>query len=97
MVTMTAKDFLNSSDYGFSFVDEEVLSQKATTEVQKQVDVVNQQAVDYQARLTTMFDAIMPFLNKLKESPEKAYINWPNRVAKIDEFQRRLNSIKEGK
>jgi hypothetical protein len=35
----------------------------------------------------------MPLLNNLAKNPENEYILWPNRVAKIDEFKKKLLSL----
>lgn len=45
-------------------------------------------------KLEKMFNLILPLLNNLKANPEKAYIHWPNRVEKIDEFIVELNKIR---
>lgn len=44
-------------------------------------------------KLQQMYDAIMPLLKNLKANPEKDIIKWPNRVAKIDEFIKKLDGI----
>lgn len=39
--------------------------------------------------------AIQPLLDNLRKNPENDYINWPNRVEKIDEFEKHLDNIME--
>jgi len=41
-----------------------------------------------------MYDAIMPLLKNLaKDADKNAYINWPGRAEKIDQFITKLNTI----
>jgi len=35
----------------------------------------------------------MPLLANLKANPEKEYIKWPDRVAKVEEFETHLQGI----
>jgi hypothetical protein len=46
-------------------------------------------------KLYGLRDMIMPLLNNLKKNPEKDYINWPNRVEKIDAFIKKMNDYIE--
>lgn len=40
-----------------------------------------------------MFDAISLLLTNLKANPEKEYILWPDRLAKIEAFEAHLKGI----
>ena len=64
-------------DFGFSHIDEN--------------DIPSVKVTD--KKLQQMYDAIMPLLKNLKANPEKDIIKWPNRVAKIDEFIKKLDGI----
>lgn len=45
-------------------------------------------------RAQQMFDAIVPLLNNLaKDADTNAYIHWPNRTKKIEEFKNKLQAI----
>lgn len=47
-----------------------------------------------QDKAQRMYNAIIPLLNNLaKDSDTNAYIHWPNRSAKIQEFKKKLDSI----
>lgn len=48
-------------------------------------------------QIEKMYATIMPLLNNLEKNPEKDTIYWPNRVEKIQQFKKKLQSIKEGK
>lgn len=58
-------------DFGFTAVDEEDFT--PTSEIE-----------DLKARLQHVENMILPFLNKLKENPDKPMIKWPNRIEVID-------------
>jgi hypothetical protein len=81
-------------DFGFTAVtaDELDLYQEKKEELTSsnlQLDMTEQ-------RLADLYDAIQPLLNNLKRDPEKAYLLWPDRVEKIEQFQEHLKKIKEG-
>jgi hypothetical protein len=52
---------------------------------------------DLEHRLNLLYSAIVPFLDNLCKNPEKSTIHWPNRVEKIQEYNRKLKLIVEGK
>ena len=81
-------------DFGFTAVDEEELEavQKATTAAWK----IEAAATTTQDRLDKLYNAVVPLLNNLKKNPEKDYILWPNRLAKVEEFEDHLQKIYNG-
>jgi len=83
-----ADDFF---DFGFTAVDEDELEvvQKATS----QVSEVSSAAESTQEKLDKLYNAIVPLLNNLKKNPEKEYILWPNRLAKVEAFEDHLQGI----
>ena len=78
-------------DFGFTAVDETELEavQKATT----QVEEVSSTATTTQDKLDKLYNAIIPLLNNLKKNPEKEYILWPDRLAKVEAFESHLQKI----
>ena len=74
-------------DFGFTAVDEDEL------EAVQKVTVAATSAED---RLNNLYNAIVPLLNNLKKNPEKDYILWPNRLAKVEEFEDHLQKIYKG-
>ena len=81
-------------DFGFTAVDEDELSS-----VQQTVALANdaeQLALTTQERLDNLYNAITPLLNNLKKNPEKECILWPNRLAKVEEFETHLQKIYSG-
>lgn len=75
-------------DFGFTAVDEDEL---------EAVQKVSETATSVEERLNNLYNAIVPLLNNLKKNPEKDYILWPNRLAKVEEFETHLQKIYEGK
>lgn len=88
---MARIDLDEDFDFGFSLVDETELEavQKAQTQLQSTATV----AATTETKLTRLYNAIQPLLNNLKKNPEKEYILWPDRVAKVEKFQDHLDSI----
>lgn len=82
-------------DFGFTAVDESELEAVQNTETI--VNEYSNQLSGLQDRLDGVYSAILPLLENLKKNPEKDYIYWPDRVAKIDAFKEKLESIYTGK
>lgn len=76
-------------DFGFTFSDDTVSEAHLTTEKQN-TDQSNK-------KLIALYNAIIPFLDNLCKNPEKSTIHWPDRVAKIEAYKKKLNQIVEGK
>lgn len=81
-------------DFGFTAVDEdelEIVQNKA-----KDVENAKLASATTEDRLNKLYNAIVPLLNNLKKNPEKDYILWPNRMAKVEEFEAHLQNIYKG-
>ena len=78
-------------DFGFTAVDEAELEavQQATT----QATQTAQTADELQGKIDKLYNSIIPLLSNLKKNPEKEYILWPNRLAKVEEFETHLQKI----
>jgi hypothetical protein len=73
---------LDDFDFGFTTVSDDVFAQAeaATQEGQLKADRI--------------YKMVLPLLNNLaKDADKNAYIHWPNRAAKIEEFKKKLQSI----
>jgi len=78
-------------DFGFTAVTEEELEV-----VQKQAAAVESTTHNLEAlqdKIDTLYNMFQPLLNNLKKNPEKDYIYWPNRMAKIEQFSDKLDEI----
>ena len=81
-------------DFGFTAVDEDEL--QAVQQTAALANDAEQLATTTQERLDNLYNAITPLLNNLKKNPEKEYILWPNRLAKVEQFETHLQSIYRG-
>ena len=82
-------------DFGFTAVDEDELS--AVQQTAALANDAERLATTTQERLDNLYNAIVPLLNNLKKNPEKDYILWPNRLAKVEQFETHLQTIYKGK
>tara|TARA_R100001509_G_scaffold146551_1_gene103586 strand:- start:334 stop:597 length:264 start_codon:yes stop_codon:yes gene_type:complete len=82
-------------DFGFTAVDEDELS--AVQQTAALASDAEKLATTTQERLDNLYNAIVPLLNNLKKNPEKDYILWPNRLAKVEQFETHLQTIYKGK
>jgi len=78
-------------DFGFTAVDEEEL--EAVQAAKQQASAVESTATATQDKIDRLYNAIVPLLNNLKKNPEKEYILWPDRLAKVEAFETHLQSI----
>lgn len=99
-------DLNEDDDFGFSLVSEtelraheELLKQKIeqtleTLDHQKQV--VEQTEAELKDKLNGLRNMIMPLLKNLAKDPDKTYILWPDRAAKIKAFVDKVNKYVDG-
>ena len=78
-------------DFGFTTTSSKEILNSDTVEVElsntkKQVQKLQKKLYDYNA-------LIQPLLVNLAKNPENEFIKWPNRVAKIDEIQTKINNL----
>ena len=78
-------------DFGFTAVDEDEL--QAVQQTAALASDAEHNAQTTQEKLDKLYNSIIPLLTNLKKNPEKEYILWPNRLAKVEEFESRLQSI----
>jgi hypothetical protein len=81
-------------DFGFTAVTEDELT--TVQEANKTAIALSEQTDNKQNQLDSLYNAIIPLLNNLKMNPEKDYILWPNRLAKVEEFEDHLQNIYKG-
>jgi len=72
-------------DFGFSAVSEQELKDGLSD---------NQETID---KLHGLKKMIMPLLKNLMKNPDKEYILWPNRVKKIQDFIKKMDTYIENK
>ena len=78
-------------DFGFTAVDETELNSYHRAEAK--VEETEAVAEATQKKIDNLYNAIQPLLTNLKVNPEKEYILWPNRLEKVEEFEKFLHDI----
>ncbi len=86
MEDLSDKDL--SFDFGFTIRDADELE-----EVQELVNADKARDKVAGDKADLLHKAILPLLNNLLANPEKPYILWPDRTAKIEEFKQLLQDI----
>ena len=81
-------------DFGFTAVDESEL--ESVQKAQAEVSTTSADAQHAEDKLNKLYNAILPLLTNLKKNPEKDYIYWPDRYAKLDAFADKLQQILTG-
>ncbi len=82
---------MSTFDFGFTLVDENELD--SVQQMEQTISSVADNADKKQIKLDELYNAITPLLNNLKANPEKEYIKWPDRVAKVEQFETYLQEI----
>lgn len=83
-----------SNDFGFSLVSETELKaheELLRKKIEEQSKVVEKTETELTDKLHGLRDMIMPLLNNLAKDPDKTYILWPDRAAKIKLFIEKIN------
>jgi hypothetical protein len=78
-------------DFGFTAMNEDELD--AVQSVAAQVEATASEVEKLQAKLKNLRDAVEPLLKNLEANPEKSYIHWPDRPAKVKAFRAHLDKI----
>ena len=78
-------------DFGFTAVDENEL--EAVQSSTESVITEQTRSAELEDKLNKLYNSILPLLSNLKKNPEKEYILWPNRVAKIEQFASLITEI----
>ena len=78
-------------DFGFTAVDENELEAVQTSQVFATDAAAS--VHDLEDKLNKLYNSILPLLTNLKKNPEKDYIYWPNRVEKVDAFEKVIFDI----
>tara|TARA_B110001454_G_scaffold110223_1_gene103553 strand:- start:181 stop:444 length:264 start_codon:yes stop_codon:yes gene_type:complete len=78
-------------DFGFTAVDESEL--EAVNQANANTNDMSVENKELQDKVNNLYNAILPLLSNLKANPEKEYILWPNRTAKIEAFEELIGKI----
>ena len=85
-----AEDLLDF-DFGFTAVDENEL--EAVQNSTESIITEQSRSAELEDKLNKLYNSILPLLSNLKKNPEKEYILWPNRVAKLEQFENLITGI----
>lgn len=77
-------------DFGFTAVAEDEL------EAVRAASAKEDEVLELQSRLDSLYKSILPLVSNLKKNPEKDYIYWPNRLDKVKAFESVLLKIYKG-
>ena len=83
-------------DFGFSAVSEADLKsveKQLQQEIDSKAEELEKVEKSYKVKLEKLHKMIMPLLNNLAKDPDKEYIHWPNRTAKIEDFKKKINKL----
>lgn len=78
-------------DFGFTAVDETELNSYQQAEAK--VEDAEEVALAVSEKIDKLYNAVQPLLNNLKANPSKEYILWPNRLEKVEQFEKFLYDI----
>lgn len=78
---------MNMWDFGFTAMNADEL------EVVQEAKAKAVAGEETEEKLNKLHNAILPLLANLKKDPSRKYIYWPNRVGKIEEFEKFLENI----
>ena len=86
---MEKNEIMAEDDFGFTLVSEEEVkaNEAAAASALEQSKL---QVIELSDRLKNSLAVIQPLLKALKANPDKQYIFWPDRVAKIDALTKKL-------
>ena len=97
---MTAKEFDEDFDFGFSTVSEtelKALEKKLQAEVTEKSNEIAAVSASYEEKLSTLYKMVMPLLQNLaKDADSKEYIYWPNRQKKMKDFIDKVEKLVNG-
>lgn len=82
---------LDVFDFGFTAMTEDELD--AVQTVTAQVEATTGELGKLQEKIAKLRNAIEPLLKNLEANPDKAYIHWPDRTAKVRAFRKHLDDI----
>ena len=71
-------------DFGFTAVSEDEL---------EAIQHAEASSAESEQKLDKLYNAILPLLKNLKQNPDKDYIFWPNRIDKVEAFEKHIKSI----
>lgn len=73
-------------DFGFTGVDESEIKQDVLDALNEKDQALTEKEQELQHKIKVLESIIVPLLNNLIKTADKAYIHWPNRKEKCQEM-----------
>lgn len=73
-------------DFGFTGVDEDEIKQDVLKELDAKDQALTEKEQELAEKIKTLEAIIVPLLNNLIKTSDRAYIHWPNRKEKCTEM-----------
>ena len=73
-------------DFGFTGVDESEIKQDVLQALDEKDQALSEKEQELQHKIKVLESIIVPLLNNLIKTADKAYIHWPNRKEKCQEM-----------
>lgn len=77
-------------DFGFTGVDEHEIKHDVLQELNAKDEALSAKELELADKVKTLEAIIVPLLNNLIKTSDKAYIHWPNRKEKCQEMLNRV-------
>ena len=82
-------------DFGFTGVDETEIKQDVIDALNEKDQALTDKETELQEKIKILESIIVPLLNNLIKTADRAYIHWPNRKDKCEEMlQKVLNTTR---
>ena len=83
-------------DFGFTGVDEHEIKHDVLQELNAKDQALTEKEQELQEKIKVLESMIVPLLNNLIKTSDKAYIYWPNRKEKCQEMLERVLKTTRG-
>jgi hypothetical protein len=83
-------------DFGFTGVDEHEIKQDVLQELDAKDQALTEKELELQNKIKVLESIIIPLLNNLIKTADKAYIHWPNRKEKCQEMLEKVLQTTRG-
>ena len=83
-------------DFGFTGVDEHEIKHDILQELDAKDQALTEKEQELQNKIKVLESIIIPLLNNLIKTADKAYIHWPNRKEKCQEMLEKVLQTTRG-
>ena len=83
-------------DFGFTGVDESEIKQDVLDALNEKDQALSEKEQELQHKIKVLESIIVPLLNNLIKTADKAYIHWPNRKEKCQEMLEKVLKTTRG-